>query len=188
MAASPFEVSHIVFDVDDTLVDFSVALRRAQIAAAERLSALTTSIVSPAMLQQVRDVVVVEPQYANRMLAEARWESFRCILDAAEITDDAAVDEVSDIFFRTRAETTPVYPDVCDTLDELRARGFTLIAASNGNLDLSVPDLDRYFVATLAAANVEHLKSDFRFFREAVAAASATRERALSVGDSVEND
>ena len=62
MADPPFEVSHIVFDVDDTLVDVSVALRHAQIAAAERLSALTTSIVSPAMLQQVRDLVVVEPQ------------------------------------------------------------------------------------------------------------------------------
>ena len=122
------------------------------------------------------------------MLAEARWESFRRILEVAEITDDAVVDEVNNIFFRTRAETTPVYPDVRDTLDELRARGFTLIAASNGNLDLLVPTLDRYFVATLAAADVEHLKPDPRFFREAVAAASATRERAFSVGDSVDND
>ncbi|HJM89467.1 MAG TPA: HAD family hydrolase [Dehalococcoidia bacterium] len=188
MAEPPFVVSHIVFDVDDTLVDFSVALRHAQTAAAERLSVLTTSIVSPAMLQQVRDLVVVEPQYANRMLAEARRESFRRILEAAEITDDAVVDEVNEIFFRTRAETTPVYPDVRGTLDELRVGGFTLIAASNGNLDLSVPDLDRYFDATLAAADVEYLKPDPRFFRDAVAAAGGTPERALSVGDRIEND
>ena len=188
MAEPPVEVSHILFDVDDTLVDFGVALRHAQCAVAERLFALTTSIVSPAMLQQVRDLVVAEPQYANLMLAEARRESFRRILEAAEITDDAVVDEVNDIFFRPRAETTPVYPDVRGTLDELRARGFALIAASNGNLDLSVPALDRYFVATLAAADVEHLKPDPRFFREAVAAAGGEPDRVLSVGDRVEND
>jgi putative hydrolase of the HAD superfamily len=183
--APPFAVTHIVFDVDGTLVDFEVALRNALEAAASRCSELTAA--SPAALQQVRDLVIVEAEWSRALLADARRESLRRVLAAGGVTGEAAVEDVTETFFRARAETTPVY-DVHPTLDALLERGFTLVAASNGNLDLSVPGLDRYFAAALFAADAEHLKPDPRFFEQAVALAGGTPALTLAVGDRLDDD
>ncbi len=74
------------------------------------------------------------------------------------------------------------------TLERLREAGFRLIAASNGNLDLAVPGLDRYFETTLFAAEAEHLKPDPRFFRQAVESAGGTPAATVAVGDTPAND
>lgn len=184
----PFAVTHLVFDVDGTLVDFEVALRNALEAAAGRCSELTGTLVSPSALQQVRDLVIVEPEWSRALLADARRESLRRVLAAGGVTDEAAVDDVTAVFFRARAETTPVYADVRPALDALLERGFTLVAASNGNLDLSVPGLEHYFAAALFAADAEHLKPDPRFFEQAVALRGGTPALAVAVGDRLDND
>lgn len=188
MNASFFAVTHVLFDVDGTLVDFDVALRNALEVAASRCSELTGTLVTPAALQQVRNLVVVEPQWSRALLADARRESLRRVLAAGGVSDEEAVDGVTAAFFRTRAETTPVYDDVRPTLEALRQRGFTLVAASNGNLDLSVPGLDRYFDSSLFAADAEYLKPDPRFFEQAIVLAGGTPARAVAVGDRLEND
>ena len=188
MAGPPFTVTHVLFDVDGTLVDFDVALRNALEAAAGRCSELTGTIVSPAALQTARNLVIAEPRWRRALLADARRESLRRVLVAGGVTAEAAADEVTELFFRTRAETTPVFPDVIPTLERLREDGFRLIAASNGNLDLSVPGLDRYFETTLFAAEAQHLKPDPRFFRQAVQSAGGTPAATVAVGDTPAND
>ena len=85
-------------------------------------------------------------------------ESLRRVLARLGVDGEAAAEEVATLFFRTRNETTPVYDDVREALTGLRAAGLTLIAASNGNLDLAVPGLDGYFDATLFADEAKHLK------------------------------
>lgn len=188
MSESPFAVTHVLFDVDGTLVDFEVALRNALEAAAERCSELTETIVTPGALQMARNLVIVEPRWRRALLADARRESLRRVLAAGGVTEQVATDEVTEVFFRARAETTPVYPDVIPTLETLRERGFRLIAASNGNLDLSVPGLDHYFDAALFAADAKHLKPDPRFFRQAVKLAGGRPRLTVAVGDTPAND
>jgi HAD superfamily hydrolase (TIGR01509 family) len=187
-AGPPFAVTHVLFDVDDTLVDFGVALLNAQRAAADRCSALTGVPVTPAELQDARNLVVAEPQWQRAQLADARRESLRRVLAAGGVTEMAAIDEVTEAFFRTRNETMPVYPEVRETLQALRDRGFRLIAASNGNADLSVPGLADYFDSMLFAGDATHLKPDPRFFHQAVAAAGGTPELTIAIGDTPEND
>jgi HAD superfamily hydrolase (TIGR01509 family) len=187
-AGPPFTVTHVLFDVDNTLVDFDIALGNALRAAAERCSELTGTIVTTAALQTARNLVIVEPQWRRALLADARRESLRRVLAAGGVTEEAATDEVTELLFRARAETTPVYPDVIPTLETLRERGFRLIAASNGNLDLAVPGLDHYFEASLFAADAEHLKPDPRFFRQAVDLVGGTPAAIVAVGDTPAND
>ena len=57
------------------------------------------------------------------------------------------VDEVAEVYYRTRDSTMVVFPEVEGTLDELRDRGFTLTTASNGTFPLARVGLDRYFSA-----------------------------------------
>ena len=72
--------------------------------------------------------------------------------------------------------------------EALRAAGLTLIAASNGNLDLDVPGLARYFDATLFAEDADFLKPDPRFFAQAVERGGGTPATAAAVGDRLDND
>ncbi len=104
MAVPPFAVTHVLFDVDNTLVDFDVALRNALEAAAGRCSELTGTIVSPAALQTARNLVIAEPQWQRALLADARRESLRRVLVAGGVTEEAAAGEVTELFFRARAE------------------------------------------------------------------------------------
>ncbi len=187
-AGPPFAVTHVLFDVDDTLVDFGVALLNAQRAAAERCTALTGVPVTPVQLQDARNLVVDERQWERAQLADARRESLRRVLAAGGVTGGAAADEVAELFFRTRNETMPVYPEVRETLQLLRDHGFALIAASNGNADLSVPGLVDYFDSMLFAGDATHLKPDPRFFHQAVAAAGGVPELTVGIGDTPAND
>ncbi len=189
MAGPPFRVSHVVLDVDGTLVDFDRALRQALAATAERFAELTGTALAPSALQQARNLVAAEPQWRRRPLYDARVESFRRLLAQAGVTDEgAATEQLSETFSRTRNETTTVYPDVIETLEALRGAGLTLIAASNGNLDLEAPGLARYFDATLFAEDAEFLKPDPRFFAQAVERGGGTPAVAAAVGDRLDND
>ena len=188
MAQPPFRVSHVVLDVDGTLVDFDVALRHALEAAAARCSELAGTAVTPSALQEARNLVVADPRWRQRPLADVRVESLRRVLARLGVDGEAAAAEVAALFFRTRNETTPVYDDVREALSGLRAAGLTLIAASNGNLDLAVPGLDGYFDATLFAHEAEHLKPDPRFFAQAIERGGGRPESAAAVGDRLEND
>jgi putative hydrolase of the HAD superfamily len=84
------------------------------------------------------------------------------------------------------------FDDARPALEELRARGLTLVAASNW--DSSLPDvLERAGIAPLldgvvSSAMVGFTKPAPELFRAALELAGASPERALHVGDSLEND
>jgi len=84
------------------------------------------------------------------------------------------------------------FPDSRPALEELRARGLKLVAASNW--DSSLPEvLERTGLASLldgvvSSAMVGVTKPAPELFRAALAIAGAPPERALHVGDSLEND
>jgi putative hydrolase of the HAD superfamily len=84
------------------------------------------------------------------------------------------------------------FDDARPALEELRARGLKLVAASNW--DSSLPEvLERAGIAPLldgvvSSAMVGHTKPAPELFRAALELAGAPPERALHVGDSLEND
>jgi putative hydrolase of the HAD superfamily len=84
------------------------------------------------------------------------------------------------------------YPDVLPALAELRARGVTLVIASNW--DCSLPDwLDPTGIMELVdgvvtSAEVGAPKPDPRVFERALAVAGVAPSEALHVGDKVDND
>ncbi|MEX2229067.1 MAG: HAD family hydrolase [Dehalococcoidia bacterium] len=183
-----FRVSHVVLDVDGTLIDFDSALAVALAAAADRASAFAGATVTPDLLTQTRDRIAADAAMRGRTLRELRDESFRRVLAARGAVSEAAVAAVSTAYYRARDAAIRPFPDVEAALDEIVGRGFTIVAATNGNAALG----RHPFFARFAHVHVAELagvsKPDPRFFAGALAARGGRAETALSVGDRVEND
>ena len=169
MSAPPFAVSLVIFDVDGTLVDFTGAIDAGLEAVASDVSARAGGVeVDPRQLRALRNEVGRDPAWRGRRLVAIRRESFRRILEAFDIEEPQALDEVHDHYYRVRDEAIAVFPDVEPVLAELRARGLRLLAASNGNVPLASVGLDGYFGATHYAEDVGLSKPDPAFFASAV--------------------
>jgi putative hydrolase of the HAD superfamily len=84
------------------------------------------------------------------------------------------------------------YEDVEPALRELRARGMTLVIASNWDCSLAdwlgPAGLLELVDGVVTSAEVGASKPDMRVFRRALALAGAGPEAAVHVGDSLEND
>jgi putative hydrolase of the HAD superfamily len=182
-----FRVSHVVLDVDGTLIDFDSALTVALAAAADRASEFGATV-TPDVLTQTRDWIAADAAMRGRTLRELRDESFRRVLAARGAVSEAAVAAVSTAYYRARDAAIRPFPDVEAALDEIVGRGFTIVAATNGNAALG----RHPFFARFAHVHVAELagvsKPDPRFFAGALAASGGRAETALSVGDRVEND
>lgn len=181
-------VSHVLFDVDGTLVDYGVAAQAAFLAAAERATVLAGSEVRAAELFRARTGLSEDPAWRGRPVATVRYESFRRVLAAHGIEAAAAVFSVMQAYEVARDGAVTVYPDVRGTLGVLQALGLTLIAASNGNVDLDRVDLGQHFAGTHYAADVGVSKPDPLFFTLAVERFGLDPATTVVVGDRLDND
>ena len=186
--SAPYRVSHVIFDVDGTLVDWDHSYAAALLAAPEELSGRLGRPVPPSALAQIRELVVAEPDWSGRLLREIRSESFRRALVAANAYTDEAHEAVSGAYFRARDESLLPFDDAAPVLEELSGRGFTLVAATNGNASLHLLDLSRHLDHTYLAEQDGVSKPDTRFFSRVLDRSGGTAAEAISVGDSIPND
>jgi putative hydrolase of the HAD superfamily len=181
-------VSHVLLDVDGTLVDYGTAAQVAFLAAAERASALVGSEVRASELFRARTGLTEEPGWRDRPVANLRYESFRRVLATHGVTATAAVFTVMQAYEIARDEALVVFPDVRAALGVLEALGLTLIAASNGNVDLDRVGLGRHFSARHYAADIGASKPDPLFFSLALERFGLDPAATLVVGDRIDND
>lgn len=188
MSRPPFAVSHVIFDIDGTLVDYVPAIRAGLDAVAAAVSARTgRSDVRPGQLWAIRNEVAVDPAWRDRSLDAIRRESFRRVLVAYDADEDAR-DELHDRYYGARNAAITVFPEVEPVLAALRQRGLTLVAASNGDVRLDSHGLGGYFAETHYADDVGLRKPDPGFFALVVERAGATAAASLAVGDRLDND
>ena len=84
------------------------------------------------------------------------------------------------------------YPDACDTLTELKARGYRLgiIANQNPGLEKRLEDwgLRQYFDVIVSSAEIGYAKPDREIFEKAFEMAGCMAEESVMVGDRLDND
>ncbi|MBQ2434112.1 MAG: HAD family hydrolase [Clostridia bacterium] len=84
------------------------------------------------------------------------------------------------------------YPDACDTLTELKARGYRLgiIANQNPGLEKRLEDwgLQQYFDVIVSSAEIGYAKPEREIFEKAFEMAGCTAEESVMVGDRLDND
>lgn len=185
-------VGHVILDVDGTLVDFDTALRAALEATAGALSERLGTLVTPGGLRAARERVAAEPAWRGRRLREIRDESFRRVI--AQAGGDGAgnvgalVAEALGVYYEARDSALRPYPEVEAAVEALLGRGFTLVAASNGNAALERLPVFRGFAHLHFAETAGVSKPDPRFFEGALAQSGGRAGSAVSVGDRFEND
>jgi 2-haloalkanoic acid dehalogenase type II len=186
--APRFRVSHILLDVDGTLVDYAQAARPAFEAAAARAMRYTSSAVTALDVYYSRRAVEEEAAWATEPVHRIRHESVRRVLDAHGVAAEPAIRDVLDAYEEARDRHLTIYPDVPDGLAALATAGMTLVAASNGNVNLERVGLAQHITSTHYAEEVGFSKPDPRFFALALERLGIEPHSALVVGDRYDND
>ncbi len=183
-------ITAVLFDIDDTLVDFAGAAHQALVHAVHRhLGRLPEADIAAAWAE------VAELHYARYTngelgfaeMLEARTAAFITTLGPPLAPDGVHVlienERTTRIFDHYR-----VFDDVLPELDRLRSAGVRLGAVSNSDGDyqrrkLATVGLADAFTATVFSGDVGVAKPDPAIFRAAVAALETDPAGAVYVGD-----
>jgi 2-haloalkanoic acid dehalogenase type II len=177
------EVQAIIFDLDDTLWEVGPVIVRAEHAMFDFLCERYPRVVERHTLESMRDLrarMALDHPQMRHDFTWLRLESLRRHAREAGYGESLA-EEAFAIFYRARNEVA-LYDDVLPALERLHRR-FRLFAVSNGNADLRVIGIARFFERALGAREAGVLKPDPRIFARLLADAGVACERAVHVGD-----
>lgn len=173
----------ICLDLDDTLWPVGPALERAERATydwlAERCPRVTEAH-DPDSMRALRGRVVAAHPDRRHDLSFLRRQVLLQLVTEGGYEPQCAEDAFA-VFYRARNEVE-VFADVRPALERLQAR-YRLLALSNGNADLAVIGLARYFEFSLAASEAGAAKPDPRIFAALLARAGLAPGQVAYVGD-----
>lgn len=179
----------IIFDLDNTLWDVHPVIVRAEHALHAFLAQHYPRIVGQHDLASMRELRVRVAREHPAMRHDFTWlrlESLRRHAREAGY-DESMAQAAFDVFYRARNEVV-LYDDVRPALERLVHAGYRLFALTNGNADLGVIGLDRYFEAALTAREAGMLKPDPRIFGLLLDRVGLRAIEAAYVGDDPEAD
>ncbi len=174
----------ITLDLDDTLWPVWPAIARAEVVLRDWLRPHAPA--TAALMEDVQvfaglraGVAQAHPEWSHDLSA-LRRESIRTALRQCG-EDEALTDGAFDAFFAQR-QRVDLYGDALASLDFLAAR-YPLLAVSNGNAQLELVGLDRYFRGALKAREFGIAKPDPRIFHAAAQMLEVEPAAVLHVGD-----
>ncbi|MDP9899065.1 HAD-IA family hydrolase [Variovorax ginsengisoli] len=177
-------IAAISLDLDDTLWPIWPTIARAERVLHDWLlrEAPKTAelLVSPGVLRELRAATERERSDLAHDLSALRRESIRLALRRAN-EDPALADTAFDVFFAERQRVV-LYDDAAEALEWLSAR-YPLVAISNGNADLKLTGVDRWFRAAFSAREFGSAKPHAPIFHAAAAALGVSAAQVLHVGD-----
>lgn len=177
-------IKAISLDLDDTLWPIWPTIEKAEkvlhdwmVEHAPMAAALFSS---PSALREIRDHVAANRPELKNDLSSVRRESIRLALYRAG-ENPLLAEQALDIFFAARQQVT-LFEDALPALEFLAQR-FPMVTVSNGNADLEVIGLSRYFRASISAREFGVGKPDPRIFHAAAGAIDLKPDDILHVGD-----
>lgn len=149
-----------------------------------RVPQITEHHDNEALLYKRRDFMQQRPDLVHDM-SKLRIESLKSLSDEVGLDYDW-IEEAFDVFFRARQQVE-LYTDVEPALDEL-STDYTLVAVTNGNADIAMTGVDRWFEFSVSAAEVGHQKPHPLVFQTAMTRAGATPAETVHIGDDEHRD
>ena len=186
--AVPSRIKLLMFDLDDTLWPCKPTI----IAAEETLYAwmqkrvpqITERHDSDALLHKRRDFMRERPDLLHDM-SKLRIESLKALSDEIGL-DYGWIDEAFDVFFHAR-QRVELFEDVAPALQTLSAE-YRLVAVTNGNADIALTGVDRWFEFAVSAADVGYQKPHPLVFQTAMSKAGVTPAETVHIGDDEQRD
>ena len=184
----PSRIKLLTFDLDDTLWPCQPTIMAAEQKLYEwmqrRVPEITQRLDSEALFHKRRDFMQQRPDLLHDM-SKLRVESLKALSDEFGLGYEW-IGEAFDVFFQARQQVK-LYPDVAPVLDELSSE-YTLVAVSNGNADIGLTGVDRWFDFSVSAAEVGHQKPHPLVFQTAMYRAGAARSETVHIGDDEHRD
>lgn len=181
----------VVFDVDQTLWDFT----------AVRDQALT------AVLAELTDRATVDISTWTNADLQARWDDYAATVTGEKLgtirrwslTDaasqaapgDASLgDELTDLYFSIRHGGGSAYSDVAPALDALRSAGVSLGIVTNGNTDLDLLGLGQFFPerVVVKGSDLGAYKPEPSIYAEVEQRMGMAAKALVCVGDNQQHD
>lgn len=189
----------MLFDLDDTIVDYSRRTRESWLEVCEEHCTASTPFDPAAMLTTIRAVSDwfwgdEERFRTGRLdLDEARRVVCRHALERMGLDNRALADAMGDSYARKRDEAYRLLPGARETLEFLRALEVPLGLLTNGGTQkqrgkIRRFDLERYFRLIVVEEEFGVGKPDLRVYRHALDFFSVEAGDACMVGDNLEWD
>jgi putative hydrolase of the HAD superfamily len=181
-----FEV--LSFDLDDTLWDVEVVIKRAEQKLLDWLAENYPAMAAGHNEESLRRHSISSwkrwPELAHDMSELRR----RSLVVLAEECGYPGFDPnpAFEHFYQWR-NTVELLPGVAEALDQL-SENHRLIALSNGNANIQDSGLDKWFEFGLAADNVGHAKPHPAIFEQACKQAGCLPRQVLHIGDDLRSD
>ena len=174
----------ITLDLDDTLwpVWPTIARAEAQLQSwlQQHAPAAHALAGQPGVARSIRTQVVAEQVGLAHDMSALRHEMIRqTLLRAGE--DPALAGAAFGVFYAER-QRVDLFDDALPAL-ELLSRRFALVALTNGNADVNLVGLGRFFHASVSARDAGVAKPDARIFHCGAEAAGVAAAQVLHVGD-----
>ena len=186
----------IFIDIDDTLLDYVPCCREAFDAA---MADLYTVHHTPYTEEQLFQLFF---SISGRLFSEAK-HGLHTIAEVMELYPkefiatigypESAVDPFKHAFRAAWGKTHTLVPEAKQMLENLRAKGYRLFAASNSFGHLQRNRLERagilsYFEDTYISMDIGYDKPDIRFYQAALKRCGLEPQEVLMIGDSMTTD
>jgi len=181
-------IKAICFDLDDTFWDLLSVIGHAEQTIYDWFAAnypKVTQQYSIAALRRLRVEVAHEFPGYHHDLMFLRLQCYRRVAETAGYDADMSA-EAFEVFQQARNQVT-LFTDVLPALKVL-STDFRLFTLSNGNADLQVIGLDRWFEASFCAAEIGCAKPQPDIYRAVCEASGLAPEEIVHVGDDPHND
>lgn len=174
----------ITIDLDDTLWPIWPTIARAEKVLIEWLLTVAPGtsalLASPDTARMLRAQVAAAHTHLSHDLTVLRRETIRAALRQAG-EDEALTDQGFDVFFAER-QRVELFDDAVAALEFLSAR-HPVVALSNGNANLQLIGIDKYFHSSISARDFGIAKPDPRIFHEAARVLDVEPAAILHIGD-----
>jgi FMN hydrolase / 5-amino-6-(5-phospho-D-ribitylamino)uracil phosphatase len=178
----------LTFDLDDTLWPCKPTINAAENTLYEwmqRHVPVITSRYDSLVLREKRlEFMRRRPEVAHDM-SRLRIESLHALCDEIGCEHDW-VDAAFEVFYEARQKVR-LYDDVAPALDRLAGR-YRLAAVSNGNADIVMTGVSRWFEFAVSAADVGQQKPHAAVFETAMRKAGVAPAQTVHIGDDEHRD
>lgn len=181
----------VAFDGDDTLWDFSTAMRRALQSTLEELwtvrSDSSTGALTVDLMIEIRNRVARELEGRVVDLAAVRHAAFERTLEEVGIDDPALAARLNAMFFAVKDLHARPFADAVPVLTEV-SRNYQCALLTNGNADPAQYGLGGLLHPIVRSSEEGVAKPDPQIFKILLERSGFAPEEAVYVGDSAEDD